>query len=219
MDFETTNGLFNSEGRMIQVEYAQNVSSQSSTIIIQKSGTKVSIAYENRQTNGLDIPMDKILVVDPERHIYLIFSGLKPDSSLVAAEANYICRSYKYTTGEDIPMSVLARRIGEFKQKYTVDQSFRPLGLRTVLFTAENDDPRVFVIETDGNYSEYTCYCLGHKSDIVNSYMEQSGADGNIFKGLLQIMQKDGSKIKAFELTATGLSMIPEDQIKAEFDN
>ncbi|KAI4291716.1 hypothetical protein PAPHI01_0990 [Pancytospora philotis] len=219
MDYETTNGLFNSEGRMVQVEYAQNASTQGSTIIIQKEGRGLSIAYENRQANGLLIPMDKIFTLDAARGLYLIFSGLKPDSLRVTREANFLCRSYRYTNGADMPVAMLARVIGEYKQQYTVDQSYRPLGLRTVLFTAEHGDPRIFIIETDGNFSEHKSCCLGFKSDIVTARLEADRGEGSIFQAMLQVLQKDAAKVRAFELTADGFTEHSEDYIKAKFDN
>ncbi|KAI5170390.1 20S proteasome subunit alpha 4 [Pancytospora epiphaga] len=218
LDDDMKNGIFNSEGRIQQVEYAQNASAQGSTIVIQRTNKTVQIAYENKQVNTLLIPLPKIYCVDKEMNIYILFSGLKPDSIPVLNEAIHVCRNYKYSTGEDISIEMLARAVGVFKQKYTVDMGNRPFGLRTVLITAKDNNPRIFIIETDGNFSEYRSCALGHKCDIVTTNLEENNGEGCIFKALLTVLQKDIKKIRAFELSEVELSEIPENVIRSKFD-
>lgn len=219
MEFESQLGIFSPDGRLIQVEYAQNASAQGGIIVVQVAGPGIQIAYENRQANSLLLATPKIHAIDADRHIYAIYSGLKPDSLLVTNKAIGICRDYKYGTTEDIPLRMLAKKIGEFKQRFTVDQGMRPLGLRTVLLCAENDDPQLFVIETDGNFSEYKSCSLGHKSDVVTAHLEANNGEGCIFKAMLEVLQKDTKKVRAWELSRSGLREIGEDAIRKAFDS
>lgn len=220
MEFDSQLGVFSPDGRLIQVEYAQNASIQGPIAIIKKTNNLIEIAYDNRQSNSLHIPMSKLHIVDEDRNIYLLFSGLRPDSLLVKSKAISICRNYKYNTSEDISFVILAKKIAEYKQKFTIDQNQRPLGLRTVLFGFENGKPKIFIIETDGNFSEYESCALGYKNDIVMKYLESKKGDCHILKALLEVLQKDAKVVKAFKLCEKeGLSEIPNDEIKQAFEN
>lgn len=219
MEFESQLGIFSPDGRLIQVEYAQNASAQGSIIVVQKTESTVRIAYENRQANALLLSTPKIHTIDPERHVYIVYSGLKPDSLLVTNEAILQCRNHKYRTTEDIPLECLAKKIGEFKQKFTVDQSLRPLGLRSVLFCVNCSGPRIFVIETDGNFSEYKSCSVGHKSEVVTAHLEANNGESCIFKALLEVLQKDTKKVKAYELSREGLREIDENTIRTAFED
>lgn len=214
MEFESQLGVFSPDGRLIQVEYAQNASAQGSSMALQNTGDSVKIFYEDRQVNSLVISTDKIHKVDAERQIYMAFSGLKPDSLKVLNEAINICCNYKYSTSEDISMWQLAKKIGEFKQQFTVSKSMRPLGLRSVLFGFEKNIPRIFIIETDGIFSEYKKCAVGYKNDISTKYLEEHDEDDCALQALLSIVQKDTNKIKGFELKAEGLNPIDPELIK-----
>ncbi len=219
MEFDSQLGVFSPDGRLIQVEYAQNASTQGPIIIVQKVSNGIKIAYDNRQATSLYIPMPKVHILDRDRSIYILFSGLRPDSLMVRSKAISICRNYKYNVTEDIPLKILAKRIGEYKQSFTVDHHQRPFGLRTVLLGFENNEPKIFIIETDGNFSEYECCALGYKNDVVMKYLESKNGDCCIFKGLMEVLQKDVTKIKAYLLRQNEFLEISEDEIKAAIEN
>ena len=208
MEFESQLGIFSPDGRLIQVEYAQNASSQGCTIVMQADQSSIKIYYEDRQPNPLIVSQDRIHRIDYEREFYMAFSGLKPDSLKVVNEAISIICNYKYSTSENITMHQLAKKIGEFQQKFTVSKSMRPLGLRSILFGIEKGNPRIFIIETDGNFSEYQKCALGYKNEIAMKYFEENDGEGIAMNALLQIVQKDTSKIKGFILSQTGLKSI-----------
>lgn len=205
MEYQSSLGVFSPEGRLIQVEFAQHASNQGVTIVLQALNDRIHIAYEKRSTNPLLIPINKIHKVDSDRHFSMIFSGFKADSLQVVEEAIGIVHNYKYTTSEDISLEMLARKIAEYKQTFTVNNSMRPLGLRTVLFGIERGVPRIFVIETDGNFAEYSKYSLGFKNDVCNTFLENNNGDDCAFKALSEVVQMDFKKVTGFALDQNGL--------------
>lgn len=213
MEFESQLGVFSPDGRLIQVEYAQNASAHGATLVLQAVESKIKIAYEIQCSNALLIQTPNIHVVDADRSIYIMYSGLKPDSLKVTKEAISRCRNYKYQTSEDIELRMLARDIGEFKQKYTVAGGYRPLGLRTILFGIEKGMPMIFIIETDGNFSEYRSCAVGNKGNEVMEYLEKSNGEECAFVALSKVVSEGTKKIKAFILSADGLNEVPENEI------
>lgn len=215
MEFSSQLGVFSPDGRLIQVEYAQHASSQGSIAVIQALSDRIVVVYEDRHTNPLVISTPRIHQIDPDRNFYMIYSGFKPDSLLVTDHASLVCRNYKYTTSEDIPMDMLSTRIAEFKQQFTVDDERRPLGLRSVLFGIDKGKPRVFIIETDGNFSEYQKVAVGYRNEVCNAYLENSNDEDSSFKALLEVVQKDYRKVKGFMLDGNGLAEIPQEHIRS----
>lgn len=204
--FEDALGVFSPDGRLIQVEYAQHASNQGVTIVLQCIENKVQIVYENRNTNPLLISINKIHEVDLDRHFSMIFSGFKADSLLVVEEAMDIVYNFKYTTSEDISLEVLARKISEFKQSFTVNNSMRPLGLRSVLMGIEDGIGKMFIIETDGNFGEYSKYSLGFKNEVCNEFLEKNDGENCAFKAISEVVQTDAKKVTGFLLTSGGLT-------------
>lgn len=216
MEFESQLGVFSPDGRLIQVEYAQNASSQGVAVIIKKDGNSIRVVYDNRQSNSLQVALDKLHLIDEDRQIYAFYSGLKPDSLRITPEAINIIRSHRLIHDEDISLRAVARKLGEFKQKYAVNPSKRPLGLRTVLLGFEDGSPKIFIVETDGNFYEYESCALGQKSDIIKKYMESRQGDFCIYKAAFEVLQRDTKKIRSFILSGDGgLKEVPEDEIKA----
>ncbi|KAI5151789.1 20S proteasome subunit alpha 4 [Enteropsectra breve] len=202
MEFEQDHGVFSPDGRLIQVEYAQKASEQGGIAIIEATGDSINIVYESRQANPLHIPTPKIHPVDPERGIYILFSGLKPDTLPIEKIAlNLIC-NIKYSTSVDVELEDLARKIGEFKQQYTVDESFRPLGLRTVLFGFSDGVPQIYLIETDGNYTNYFKLAIGYRANLAMEYMA-SDDNATIYQAILKVVQRDTKKIKSYTLDSS----------------
>jgi 20S proteasome subunit alpha 4 len=218
--FENSLGVFSPDGRLIQVEYAQHASNQGVTVVLECLENSIQIAYEKRSSNPLLIPANKIHKVDLDRHFSMIFSGFKADSLLVVEEAIGLIYNYKHTTSEDISLEKLAKKIAAFQQAFTVDNSMRPLGLRSVLFGLEtvhsngNDStavPKMFVIETDGNFAEYSKYSLGFKNDVCNEFLENNS---NAFKAISEVVQMDFKKVSGFELTREGLKEFTGEEIQ-----
>ena len=214
MEFELKQGLFSPDGRLIQVENAQHSTRQGCTMVFHADGDRVIVVHENRQTNPLLLPMPRFFEVDYERRIYIAYSGLRPDATRVTNEAIALCRNYRYSVGEDIRLETLARKIGEYKQQYTVDRSYRPLGLRTVLFGIQDGEAHVYIVETDGNFARYTRCAVGYKSEIAMEYLEKNGGSDCAFKAIMEVVQKDFKKIKGFVLSNGGLEAVPEEKIQ-----
>lgn len=216
-EYESQLGVFAPDGRLIQVEYAQNASNQGGTIVLQTFENKIVVCYEIKNTNPLIIPTSKIHTIDQERNIYMIFSGFKADSLIVANEAVNIVCNYKYSTSEDISLSKLARKIAEYKQTFTVNQRLRPFGLRSVLFGFE-ETPKVFVIETDGNFAEYSRYALGFKNEVCNEFFVTSNNENSAFKALSEVIQMDYNKVEGYVLDQNGLIKLSKQEIKESME-
>lgn len=213
MGYENDLGIFSPDGRLIQVEYAQHASSQGGIVTLQANDSKIMIAYEDQHINPLLIHQGKIHCIDKDLGIFMIFSGLKPDSFIVRNAAKLECRRWKFSTSKDITIDVLARAISKFKQKYTVDSRYRPLGICSVLFSCSSGG-KIYVIEPDGNYSEYQRCSVGYKSEQAMEYLAGNDETDAFMRALDEVAQGDTKSRHFYVLEGTELTECNEYEIK-----
>ncbi|ORD94153.1 PSA7 [Enterospora canceri] len=216
MHFENKMGIFSPDGRLYQVEYAQHASNQGATVCLNVTGDKIHVFYENKQTSVLEVFENKIVPIGKD--IYILFSGIKPDSYLVEKVCATEIYMHKMNTAQDITIRGLAGKIAKYKREFTVKMSHRPLGLKTVLFGIENGKGRIFVIESDGNFAEYEKCAVGYKSDKIYDNFKDSGKDASL-SALLNVVQKNHKFIKGYEInTNEGIKEIVAEEIKTKLD-
>lgn len=215
MGFEEQLAVFSPDGRLIQVEYAQQASEQGSLVVFAADSSQISVSIERKAGNRLLVEQTKLVLVSEAQGIWMSYSGLKPDAYLIMNAARVICRSYKVSTGEDMRIDQLARQLSEYKQRYTVVYHQRPFGVRTVLFGFD-PLPRVYVLEPDGNFSEFRCGAIGQKSQKVCEYLE-GGSEEDLTRltvlGLMEVVQTDLNKISSFVISKEGYRRVDDSVI------
>ncbi|KAL6122046.1 hypothetical protein NUSPORA_00968 [Nucleospora cyclopteri] len=199
MEYQDSIGIFSPDGRLYQVEYAQNASNQGSAVCLNIMNNKIYAFYDNKQINNLHKQENKLHKIDD--NIFILFSGIRPDSYVIMDEALYMIYAHKLQTTEKIQIKSLASKIATYKQKYTVRENFRPFGLRTVLLGfEENGEPRIYIIEADGNYAEYEKCAVGFKAENLMEDMQKNSHEMCSLQTLFQSVQKDVNNIKGFIL-------------------
>lgn len=215
MGFEEQLAVFSPDGRLIQVEYAQQASEHGSLVVFGTGREQISVSIERKSGNKLLMEEEKVFLISEPQGIWMSYSGFKPDAYLVMNMARMICFSYKNSTGEDMTIDQLARQLSEYKQRYTVVYHQRPFGVRTVLFGLV-PSPAAYVLEPDGNFSEFSSGAIGQKSQKVCEYLEKEGSEdlvrGTIL-GLMEVVQSDPNKISCFVITRGGCERVPESTI------
>lgn len=197
MSFETSTRYFSPDGRLYQVEYAQHASDQGGLVCLNIYNDKIYVFYDNKQINNLQILDDRI--VSLRKNMFLLFSGVKPDSyNLIESCKNKII-NHKLNCDEDLTVEELTGFISEFKQWYTVSRTYRPLGLKTVVFGFDEGKPKIYVVEADGNFAEYEKCAVGSKADKIYEKFEDIG-EFSALKALITVTPKDAKNIRGFEI-------------------
>ncbi|KAH9411114.1 proteasome [Ordospora pajunii] len=221
MGFEEQLAVFSPDGRLIQVERAQQASEQGSLVVFAVGPSEVVVSLERKTGNRLLIEEPKMFIINEAQGIWMSYSGFKPDAYLVMNIARMICTSYKSSKGEDITIDQLARRVGEYKQRYTVVYHQRPFGVTTVLFGL-CAKPVAFVIEPNGNFSEFYCGAIGQKSQKVCDYLERKERNdliGLTVRGLMEVVQSDPNKISTFVISKEGCKQAERSVIMGVIDS
>nr|8ADN_C Chain C, Proteasome subunit alpha type-4 [Vairimorpha necatrix]8ADN_Q Chain Q, Proteasome subunit alpha type-4 [Vairimorpha necatrix] len=215
MEYENALGIFSPDGRLIQVEYAQQASEQGSLVVFSSDTNEICLSIETKTHNKMLIDQNKLLPVDKDLNIWYTFSGIKPDSYKVLNEARLICRNYKIKTGTNISFDELAYELSLYKQKFTLDSSMRPFGIRSILLQVK-DMAKIYVLEPDGNYSEYKCGAVGQKSVSVCEYLEKCEEEDIIFRsvsGLGTVVQSDKNKVMSYVISKDEIRRVEDETV------
>ncbi|KAF7682464.1 Proteasome subunit alpha type-7 [Astathelohania contejeani] len=226
MAYDKSLAVFSPDGRLIQVEYAQQSSEHGSLVVFAVGSDHISLSLEKRTTNKmlLDEEIQKLVTIDSELGIYMTFSGLTPDSYVIISRARLICRNYRYSTGEDITLTQLVERIGEFKQRFTIEGGKRPFGIRSVVVGFEDGYPHAYIVEPDGNFSEYRGGAIGQKCVKVMEFLENIKEDGidpvdMTLRGLAEVVQGDINKVSSYIISQKGIEKVKNEIVKEYFNN
>jgi 20S proteasome subunit alpha 4 len=160
----------------------------------------------------------KLVLIDSDQNFYMSFSGLAPDSHVIIEQARIICRNYRYNNGEDITLHQLASHLSDVKQKYTIMGGKRPFGIRSVLFGFEEGKAKAYIVEPDGNYSEYKGGAIGQKCGKVMEYLERRDSGDALslsVGGLLEVVQSDANKMSSFRIYEDRIERVTLEEVSS----
>jgi 20S proteasome subunit alpha 1 len=76
--------------------------------------------------------------------------------------------------GYDIPIHVVAEKLGEVAQLYTQHAYMRPLCVVTLLFTIDDDGkPQLYKIDPAGHFMGYKATATGEKEQSATNHLER----------------------------------------------
>lgn len=211
MRYESDLSIFSPDGRLLQVERAMLASDQGSLVVFTKENDHILIAIEKRMSkNIIDDP--KLFVINPS-NVYISYSGLSPDGTSLINDARLIYRRYMLNNSENISVRLLAKRLSEVMMLNTVVKSKRPYGVRMVILGLD-PEPRIFIVEPDGNYAEYEKGAIGNRNKEVFDYFEKS--DGCAMRGIFEAVSGSASKVEVYKLYDNRMEKV-DDKVVEEF--
>jgi len=167
--------IFSPEGRLYQVEYAFKaikhtgqtcvaVRGDDSVVVVtqhkvpdkQLDGTSVSSLYKISDTIGCAI------------------IGSAGDSRYQCQKARQECHEFRHKFAYDVPVSYLARRMGDIAQIYTQHAYMRPIGAATVFVGIDEEDgPALFCQDPSGVALGYKAVAVGAKEQEAMNMFEK----------------------------------------------
>lgn len=164
--------VFSPDGKLFQVQYAQEAVKRGLTALGIKVNEGVVLAAEKRVRSNLieEVSIEKIFQVD--EHIGAAASGLIADARVLIDHARIEAQINRLRYDEPISVQALAKRIGDIKQLYTQHGGVRPFGAR--LLIAGVDDKKAHLFETDpsGVVAAYKCQAIGGGAQTVTDFLE-----------------------------------------------
>eukprot|EP01134_Creolimax_fragrantissima_P001210 CFRG1210T1 len=164
---------FSPDGRVFQVEYASKA--------VENSGTAIGV----RCCDGVVFGVEKIIAsklyekssnprnFSVDKHIGICFSGLAADARQLVDRAREEAANYRTSYGSTIPLKVLAERIANYAQVFTLYSHVRPFGASIIIGTFQDDKPEIYVVDPSGVSVGYFGCAVGKGKQAANTEIEK----------------------------------------------
>ncbi len=170
--------VFSPDGKLFQVQYAQEAVKRGYTALGVKSDAGVVLAAERRATSDLveEGSVEKIFKIDG--HIGAAASGLIADARVLIDRARVEAQVNRIRYDELISVESLAKNIGDTKQMYTQHGGVRPFGTRFLIGGVGEKGPHLFETDPSGVVAAYKAHAIGGGAEealevLENKYDEE----------------------------------------------
>ncbi|MFP4005450.1 MAG: archaeal proteasome endopeptidase complex subunit alpha [Candidatus Hadarchaeia archaeon] len=165
--------VFSPDGKLFQVQYAQEAVKRGYTALGIKTGAGVVLAAERRTTSELveDGSVEKIFKIDG--HIGAAASGLIADARVLIDRARVEAQVNRIRYDEVISVESLAKNIGDTKQMYTQHGGVRPFGTRFLIGGIGEKGPHLFETDPSGVVAAYKAHAIGGGAEEALEILEK----------------------------------------------
>jgi len=169
--------VFSPDGKLFQVQYAQEAVKRGLTALGIKVNEGVVLAAEKRVRSKLveENSIEKIFKVD--EHIGAAASGLIADARVLIDHARIEAQVNRLRYDEPISVQSLAKRIGDTKQLYTQHGGVRPFGARLLIAGVDEKKAHLFETDPSGVVAAYKCQAIGGGAQAVTDFFEREYND------------------------------------------
>ncbi|KAG5357845.1 Proteasome subunit alpha type-3 [Yarrowia sp. B02] len=177
--YDSRTTIFSPEGRLYQVEYAQEAISHAGTAIGILAKDGIVLAAERKVTSKLleqDTSAEKMYTLNDS--MVCAVAGLNSDAGILVQNARKSAQDYLRTYNEEIPCEQLVKHVCNVKQGYTQHGGLRPFGVSFIY--AGYDDIRQFQLyqsNPSGNYSGWKATSMGANKASAQTLLRQDYKD------------------------------------------
>ena len=167
--------IFSPDGRLFQVEYANEAIKQGTTAIGIKCSEGVVLIAEKR-VSPLQIPStaEKIFIID--KHIGATIAGLTADAGVLIDHGRVQSQISRLTYDEPIDIKALVKKICDLKQTYTHNAGVRPFGV-AFLIAGVDKKPKLYMTAPSGAFTGYNAQAIGAGAQTVREKLEKEYND------------------------------------------
>lgn len=213
--YDSRTTIFSPEGRLYQVEYAQEAISNAGTAIGILAEDGVVLACEKKVTSKLldnDGSAEKLYFLNDQ--MMCAVAGMTADASILVNNARVTAQRYLKTYNEEIPCELLIKNLCDVKQGYTQHGGLRPFGVSFIY--AGHDDRYQFQLYTSnpsGNYSGWKATSIGANNSAAQTLLKKDYKDSMKLKEACELAIKvllktvDSSNLNSEKLEFATLSM------------
>lgn len=207
MSYDRAITVFAPDGRLIQIEYAQEAVEKGQTAIAVRGKNCVVVGVEKKTVQQLQEPRTVRKICALDDHCYVAFSGLTADARQLIDRARLECQSHRLNVEDPVTIEYITRHIAQIKQSYTQSGGRRPFGLSFLIVGVDPDGtPRLYQTDPSGTYHAWKANAIGRSSKIVREYLESQYNEDNVSteekcitlaaKALLEVVQSSGKNLE-----------------------
>ncbi|AAZ12506.1 proteasome alpha 3 subunit, putative [Trypanosoma equiperdum] len=222
--YDSRTTTFSPEGRLYQVEYAEEAISQAGTIIGILTTGGVVLGAERGQQHGLfdtenmedrNISGEKVYKIS--NHLGCSVAGVTSDAYALINYARLSAARHFYSFQEPIAAEDLCRMVCDEKQLYTQYGGVRPFGV-SFLFAGWDRHYGYQLYHTDasGNYSAWRAYAVGQNDQVAQSLLKRDWKpELTLEEGIVLCLRVLGKTMDAVKLTPERLEVAVLQRVQA----
>ncbi|MCX6767857.1 MAG: archaeal proteasome endopeptidase complex subunit alpha [Candidatus Micrarchaeota archaeon] len=193
--------VFSPDGRLFQVEYAREAVRTGSTSIGIVCRDGLVLVAHKRILSPLIVGESHEKIFQVDSHVAAASSGLVADARKLIDFARLEAQKHRLTYSEDIPVEMLAKKVGDHMQFYTQYAGVRPYGV-SLLIGGADLGLRLFETDPSGALFEYKATAIGAGKKTVEEYFEKEYKDGLSTQEGTKLALKALKKVVEEKLTA-----------------
>jgi len=171
-NYDNDSVTFSPQGRIFQVEYAQEAVKQGSVVVGIVSKTHAVLAAIKRNAEDLSSYQRKIIPIDT--HYGIALAGLASDARVLSNFMKQQSLASRLTYARPILLSEITSRIGDRAQTNTQQYGRRPYGVGLLIAGVDAMGPRLFEFQPSGVTQEMVACGIGARSQMARTYLERN---------------------------------------------
>lgn len=163
---------FSPQGRIFQVEYAQEAVKQGSVVVGLANKTHVVLVGLKRNAEELSSYQKKVIEIDS--HMGVAIAGLASDARVLSNFMKQQSLSSRMTYGRPIPVDRIVSQISDRAQLNTQQYGRRPYGVGLLVAGVDEAGPHLFDFQPSGMTYEMQACAIGARSQMARTYLERN---------------------------------------------
>jgi 20S proteasome subunit alpha 1 len=167
--------IFSPEGKLHQIEYAlKAIKHTGQTCVAVRGEDSVVVVTQHKvpdkQLDGTSV--SSLYKISDKIGCAII--GSPGDSRWQCQKTRQECHEFRHKFAYDVPVSYLARRMGDIAQIYTQHMYMRPIGAQTVFIGIDEEvGPQLFATDPSGVTLGYKALSVGAKDQEAKNMLEK----------------------------------------------
>jgi proteasome alpha subunit len=153
--------VFSPDGRLFQVQYAQEAVKRGTTALGMIYDTGVLLAVDKNLSSRLVKPESVKKIFKADNHIGIAISGLVADARRLVEMARVEAQRNRILYGNEVDVETLTRELCDQKQMYTQYGGARPFGASLLITGVDAKGKRLFETDPSGAFTEYRAKAIG----------------------------------------------------------
>lgn len=210
--------VFSPEGKIFQVQYAQEAVKKGLTALGAKTDEGVVLAAERKKTNKLveEGSVEKVFQID--EHVGVAAAGLIADARVLIDQARIKAQTNRLRYDEVVSVESLAEDIGNIKQEYTQKGGVRPYGTKFLIGGVGETGPHLFETDPSGAIAEYNAHAIGGGAEKARDVFENNYRKDMKVKELIQLNLKALDEVIDGELNASKVELAQTEADRQVFE-
>ncbi|XP_015513528.2 proteasome subunit alpha type-5 isoform X6 [Neodiprion pinetum] len=169
---------FSPEGRLLQLEYANQAIKLGCTAIGISTSEGVVLAVEKRVTSPLMEPTTIEKIVEIDKHIGCASSGFMADSRTLIDRARVECQNHWFIYNEKMTVESAAQAVSNLAIQFGDSDDdgsamSRPFGVAILFAGIDEHGPQLFHMDPSGTFVQFDAMAIGSGSEGAQQSLQE----------------------------------------------